>query len=150
MRFPGASNHGADRLDGALRTAEAGGWTPCQVVQERHSYLRPMADWDWKLWPAAPDRFLERCKARGLGITAYSPLLAGATTRDDKPLSDAYLWPTAEAQRAALAEVVAETGATANQVGLATLMRSDPRVIPSSRPAAWSRWRRTWGPWRWP
>lgn len=51
-------------------------------------------------------------------LVAYSPLLAGAYVREDKPLPPDYDHPGTPARLAELRSVARETGATVNQVVL--------------------------------
>ncbi|HUT19232.1 MAG TPA: aldo/keto reductase, partial [Anaerolineae bacterium] len=79
---------------------------------------------------AANDDLLDYCRARGIRMLAYSPLLSGAYTRADRAFPDQYLGPDTDARVAALRAVSEEAGATANQVVLAWMAQSDPAVIP--------------------
>ena len=63
-------------------------------------------------------------------LVAYSPLLNGAYTRQDKELDRAYDHPGTRARLDALGQVAKETGATANQVVLAWLIGGEPAVVP--------------------
>lgn len=121
VRHVGCSNHPAWKIE---RARGLDGAYCC--VQQRHSYLRPnpWADFGRQL-PASPE-LLEYCAAEGVGLLAYSVLLGGAYTRDDRPLPEPY---KADAGRLETLRAVAEeTGATPNQVVLAWLLRGG--VIP--------------------
>jgi aryl-alcohol dehydrogenase-like predicted oxidoreductase len=131
VRYIGASNWLAWRLEGAWKLSDANGWAHHVAVQEKHSYLIPRAGWKPDGHPYASGEFLEYCGLRDIAVVAYSPLVKGAYTRADKTLPAAYTGPDNEARLAALKKVAAETGATPNQIVLAWLMQqASPRVIP--------------------
>ena len=131
VRYIGASNWLAWRLEGAWKLCEANDWAHHVAVQQKHSYLIPRAGWKLEGHPYANSDFMEYCGVRDIAMVAYSPLVKGAYTRADKTLPDAYSGPDNEARLAALRAVAAETGTTANQVVLAWMMQqTSPRVIP--------------------
>ena len=132
VRALGASNHAAWRLAETRALARTHGWTPYTVVQQRYSYLQPR--------PATTlpegghvhtsEELLDYLRSRNLTLFAYSTLLWGTYTRDDKPLPEHYEHPGTQRRLAALAEVAAELGGTPNQVVLAWLTGGDPAVVP--------------------
>jgi aryl-alcohol dehydrogenase-like predicted oxidoreductase len=63
-------------------------------------------------------------------LLAYSPLLAGAYTRTEKPLGEQYRGEDNEQRLQSLREVAAEQNTTPNQVILAWMLQSDPLVVP--------------------
>jgi len=130
VRHIGASNFKAWRLERAAGVCRERGWESYCCVQQRHSFLRPKAGWDFGGQVAANEDLLEYIKDTGLGFLAYSPLLNGAYTDTRKSFQDQYLGPDSDARLRALAEVGSETGATKNQVVYAWLMRADPSAIP--------------------
>ena len=126
----GCSNAPAWRIERARGIARAGGGAPYCCVQQRHSYLLPKPGTDLgRQLPSSPE-LLDYCADQGVGLLAYSVLLGGAYTRDDRPLPDGYAGPEPDARLAVLHEVAGETGATPNQVVLAWLLRGTPPVIP--------------------
>lgn len=132
----GVSNHWAWRVERARNLAAAAGLPGYEVLQYHYTYLRPRTDRPTALSPDGDLGFaggdlLSYLRAEpGLALVAYSPLLRGGYVRSDKPLSGGYDHPGTPARLAALHEVAAETGATANQVVLAWLMGGDIPVIP--------------------
>jgi aryl-alcohol dehydrogenase-like predicted oxidoreductase len=72
----------------------------------------------------------EYCRARNLTLIAYSVLMQGAYTREDKPVPAQYAGPDAEARFAMLKEVAAETGATLSQTVIAWMLHSDVPLLP--------------------
>lgn len=130
VRYIGASNYRAWRLQRAADLSAANGWADFCCVQQRHTYLpvRPGASTGRQV--AANVDLTDYCASSGMTLLAYSVLLGGAYTRDDKPLPDAYRSPDNQARLDAARAVAAETGATLSQVVLAWLMQSTPCVLP--------------------
>lgn len=132
----GASNHWSWSLERARRLAreqQVAGW---DVLQYSYSYFRGRTD--------LPDLFATE-GAQGaadgnllsylgqepeLTLVAYSPLLAGAYSRPERPLSTHHNHPGTTGRRAVLTAVADEVGATANQIVLAWLLRRPVPVIP--------------------
>jgi len=73
---------------------------------------------------------LDYCRTRGTTLLAYSPLLQGAYTRDERSFPRHYLSPGNDARLDMLKCVASEVGASANQVIYAWMMQSQPPVIP--------------------
>lgn len=132
----GASNHAIWRVERARSTAAAAGVAGYEVLQYQHSYLRPRFDLpsalfeDGSLGHAGAELFTYLRAEPSLTLLAYSPLLAGAYTREDKPLPPDYDHPGIPARLAVLREVAKETGATMNQVVLAWQLGADVPIIP--------------------
>ena len=70
------------------------------------------------------------CGSRGITLIAYSALLQGGYTRQDRPLPAQYAGPDADARLEVLRDVGKESGATLNQVVIAWMRQSDPPVLP--------------------
>ena len=130
VRFIGASNFLAWRLEEAHWVSQTHGWAEYCCVQQRYSYIRPKPGASFDPQTAANDDLLDYCRTRGMRLLAYSPLLGGAYTRADRAFADQYLGPDTDARVEALRAVAEETGATANQIVLAWMVQSDPSVIP--------------------
>jgi aryl-alcohol dehydrogenase-like predicted oxidoreductase len=133
VRYIGASNLPAWRLERAKSISRANKWTEYCCIQQRHTYLRPKYGVEFaaglQVW--ANDDLLEYCTENtDVILLAYSPLLSGAYTREDRPLMEEYNTPDTEARMAALKKVANEVGATLNQVILAWMMQGTPTVIP--------------------
>jgi aryl-alcohol dehydrogenase-like predicted oxidoreductase len=132
----GVSNHAVWRVERARALAAAAGLPGYDVLQYQHSYLRPRTDLPDELFPdgslrGADAQLRSYLRAEpGLTLVAYSPLLAGAYTRADKPLPPDYDHPGTPARLAVLREVARETGATLNQTVLAWQLGGDLPVIP--------------------
>ena len=130
VRFIGASNFLAWRLEMARWVSQTHGWAGYCCIQQRYSYIRPKPGASFAPQIAADDDLLDYCRTRGITMLAYSPLLTGAYTRADRAFSEQYLGPDTDARLATLKAVAGEVGATANQVVLAWMVQSDPCVIP--------------------
>jgi aryl-alcohol dehydrogenase-like predicted oxidoreductase len=130
VRFIGASNFLAWRLEEARWASQTHGWVEYCCIQQRYSYIRPKPGASFGAQIAANDDLLDYCRARGITMLAYSPLLSGAYTRADRSFAEQYLGPDTDARVAALHNVAREVGATLNQVVYAWMVQSDPPVIP--------------------
>jgi aryl-alcohol dehydrogenase-like predicted oxidoreductase len=130
VRYLGASNFRAWRLEQAHCISQAGGLAEYCCVQQRYTYLQPRAGTGFGAQLAANDDLLDYCRRRGLTLLAYSPLLSGAYTRAERPLSKQYQGEDNRQRLSALREVAASRGAATNQVILAWMRQSDPPVVP--------------------
>jgi aryl-alcohol dehydrogenase-like predicted oxidoreductase len=130
VRFIGASNFLAWRLEEARWVSRARGWSEYCCVQQRYSYVRPKPGANFAPQIAANDDLLDYCKSRGITLLAYSPLLKGAYSRSERPFPDQYVGPDTEARVAVLKTITEEKNATANQIVLAWMIHSEPCVIP--------------------
>ncbi|MFJ4716719.1 aldo/keto reductase [Streptomyces sp. NPDC088785] len=132
----GVSNHWAWQVERARAIARAEGLAGYEVLQYQHSYLRHRTDLATELSPdgvsaTADGNLLSMVRAeRDLTLVAYSPLLAGAYVREDKPLGPGHDHGSREARRTALREVAASSGATVNQVVLAWLLGAGVPAVP--------------------
>lgn len=133
----GLSNHWAWQVERARSLAATAGTARADVLQYHHTYLRMRTDIpDRRFSPdgeigVADGSILSYLRAEpGMALVAYSPLLNGAYTRPDKELDRGYDHPGTRARLKVLDQVVAETGATANQVVLAWLIGGELPVVP--------------------
>jgi aryl-alcohol dehydrogenase-like predicted oxidoreductase len=130
VRLVGASNFLAWRLEKARWISQTKGWAGYCCVQQRYSYVRPKPGTRFDPQIAANDDLLDYCRARGITMLAYSPLLSGAYTRPERAFQEQYRGADSDARLNALTAVAGELGATPNQVILAWMVQSDPPVIP--------------------
>jgi aryl-alcohol dehydrogenase-like predicted oxidoreductase len=132
----GASNHWSWRIERARALAAAAGVPGYEVLQHHHSYLRQRTDIPSMRSPdgnqgLVSGDLLSYLRANpSLTQVAYSPLIAGAYVRDDKPLGPGFDHAGTQPRLKAVREVAAETGATVNQVVLSWLMGGDIPVLP--------------------
>ncbi|MFC1400146.1 MULTISPECIES: aldo/keto reductase [Streptacidiphilus] len=132
----GVSNHWAWRVERARNIAAAAGLPGYEVLQYRHTYLRPRADLPGQLSRdgdhglVGADLLSYLREDPRLTMVAYSPLADGGYTRSDKPLNAAFDHPGTEVRLAALRQVAGETGATLNQVVLSWLIGGEVPILP--------------------
>ena len=130
VRFIGASNFMAYRLERVHTLSKQNGWPDYVCLQQRHTYLRPKPGASFDPQLSLTDEIIDYCRANQVTILAYSSLLSGAYTRPDRPLPDQYRGPDADVRLAALREIAAAHNATPNQVILAWLTQQEPPIIP--------------------
>jgi aryl-alcohol dehydrogenase-like predicted oxidoreductase len=121
----GASNMVTWRMADARATALAAGQTPYTAMQLRHTYIRPRpgARGSSRVQEYVTDDTLDYLTERpDVTVWAYSTLLSGAYTRDDRPIEQHYRHPGTDRRLVVLAQVAAELGVSPNQVVLAWLM----------------------------
>ncbi|GAA1142163.1 aryl-alcohol dehydrogenase-like predicted oxidoreductase [Kitasatospora gansuensis] len=132
----GVSNHWTWRIERARSLAARAGLPGYEVVQSHHSYLRQRTDRpslrsaDGTQGVVTGELLSYLRTEPQLALVAYSPLLAGAYARADRPLTPGFDHAGTPARLAALREVAAETGATPNQVVLSWLIGGEVPVIP--------------------
>jgi aryl-alcohol dehydrogenase-like predicted oxidoreductase len=130
VRMIGASNLSVWRIAEANSISEANGWSKYSVVEQRYTYLRPRHGADFGPQICINDDLKDFALKRDITLVAYSILLQGAYTRDDRQIPAQYAGPDAEERMAALQHVAKEVGATLNQVIIAWMRLSDPAVLP--------------------
>jgi len=130
VRYIGASNHLAWRLEEALCTSHQNGWPSYQCIQQRHTYIRKKPGATFAPQVAVNDDLLDYCRNRKITLLAYSALLSGAYSREDRQFDDRYLGLDTEKRLATLRSITKETNKTINQVVLAWMLGSDPAVLP--------------------
>ncbi|WP_425247336.1 aldo/keto reductase [Streptomyces sp. NEAU-NA10] len=132
----GVSNQAIWRVERARALVAAAGLPGYEVLQYQYSHLRPRTDIPDDLFPDgslghAGAELLGYLRAEpGLTLVAYSPLLKGAYTRQDRPLPPDYDHPGTPARLAVLRDVARETGASVNQVVLAWQLGGELPVVP--------------------
>ena len=130
VRAIGASNLTVWRIAEANTVAAARGWARYSAIEQRHTYFRPRHGADFGPQIPINEDLKDFARSRYITLIAYSALLQGAYTRDDRPVPAQYAGSDAHARLQTLREVANESGATLNQVILAWMMQSDPPVLP--------------------
>lgn len=130
VRFIGASNFTAWRLEEAHWLSQLHGWAEYCCVQQRYTYLRPKPGASFAPQLNVNADLLDYCRNRPVTLLAYSALLSGAYTRPERAIGAQYLGLDSEARLAGLRQLAAEKGITPNQVVLAWMLHSDPFVLP--------------------
>lgn len=128
VRFLGASNFLDWRLEKARWVSRMHDWPEYVCIQQRYSYLRPKPGTDFDPQIAVNKELLDYCAAEGVTLLAYSVLLSGAYTREEREFPEQYLGPDTTARLEALYAVAKEAQVTPNQVILAWMLQRD--VIP--------------------
>ena len=131
VRFTAGSNYRAWRLQEAVSVSESKGSSGYCCIQQRFSYLRPRAGADFGDFQIATNQdLLDICSSKSITMLAYSPLLKGCYSREDRPVPEQYTGLDNEARLDALGKVAIQCGASAGQIVLAWMMQSTPAVIP--------------------
>jgi aryl-alcohol dehydrogenase-like predicted oxidoreductase len=130
VRFIGASNFTSWRLEESRWAARTHHWPDYCCIQQRYTYLRPKPGARFDPQIAVNADLLDYCRSRNMTLLAYTPLLEGTYTREDKPLSGKYMSEDSKARLRALNSVAKELSVSPNQVVLAWMLRSRPAVIP--------------------
>ncbi|MFN2160959.1 MAG: aldo/keto reductase [Candidatus Promineifilaceae bacterium] len=130
VRFIGASNFTAWRLEESRSASLANEWPEYCCVQQRYTYLRPRPGTNFGPQLAVNDDLLDYCRSRDITLLAYSVLLSGAYTRPERTVPEQYAGTDTDIRLVTLRDVAADVGATPNQVILAWMLQSDPPVLP--------------------
>ncbi|MEZ4666397.1 MAG: aldo/keto reductase [Anaerolineae bacterium] len=130
VRYIGASNYLAWRLEQANWLSQVNGWAQFCCVQQHYTYLRLRPGMTVAPQEMVNDDLLDYCRNRNITLLAYSVLQSGAYSRPDRQLRKELIGPDNDARLAALRAVAKETGATVNQVVLRWMRQSTPSVIP--------------------
>lgn len=130
IRFIGASNYLAWRLEEAKWVSRSNGWPEYCCIQQRHTYIRKRNGTTFSPQVAVNDDLLDYCNNRKITLLAYSALLSGAYTRPDRHLDEQYLGSDTDNRLETLKAVANEKRTPINQIVLAWMMHSNPSVIP--------------------
>ena len=126
----GASNLSVWRIAEANSVSQANGWSQYSVVEQRYTYLRPRHGADFGPQICINSDLKDFACKKDITLVAYSILLQGAYTRDDRQIPAQYAGPDAEQRMVALQHIAKEIGATLNQVIIAWMRQSEPSVLP--------------------
>ena len=130
VRYIGASNTVAWRLEEARKISQMNGWAQFCCIQQWYSYVRPRAGVVYDPHAFCNNELLDYCLTTGVSLMAYSPLMSGAYTRADRSFPEEFQGEDTDARVATLRKVASEVGYTENQVVLAWMLRSQPYTIP--------------------
>ncbi|MGV9316951.1 aldo/keto reductase [Streptomyces sp. NPDC003691] len=132
----GVSNHWAWQVERSRAHAAAAGLPGYEVLQYSHSYLRRRTDrpdaasQDGPFGVVGGDLISYLRAEPQLALVAYTPLLGGAYTQENRPFGEDFDHAGTPVRLAALDAVAKETGATRNQVVLSWLIGGEIPVIP--------------------
>jgi aryl-alcohol dehydrogenase-like predicted oxidoreductase len=130
VRFLGASNFMAWRLEKARNLSQANGWAEYCCLQQRHSYLRLQAGTTFAPQLPVNEDLIAYSRAENFPMLAYTPLLGGCYVREDRQLPAQYLGVDSDNRLKAVQKLADQLSATPNQIVLAWMMQSDPQIIP--------------------
>jgi aryl-alcohol dehydrogenase-like predicted oxidoreductase len=130
VRYIGASNYLAWRLEEASWKSHQHGWPAYQCIQQRYTYIRKKHGTTFDPQVEMNDDLQDYCRNREITLLAYSALLSGAYTRKNRQFDDNYLGMDTKNRIATLRAVATETNATPNQIILAWMLGSDSVVLP--------------------
>ena len=130
VRFIGASNFLAWRLEEARWVSQLHGWNEYCCDQQRYTYFQPKPGASFDPQLAVSEELLEYCRSRKTTLLAYSVLLGGAYIRADRPLAPQYAGAENEARLTLLQTIANEKGFSVNQIILAWMLHRDPVVLP--------------------
>ena len=130
VRAIGASNLHVWRIAEANTVSRINGWAQYGAVEQRHTYLRLRHGADFGPQICINDDLKDYSRSHGVTLVAYSILLQGAYTRDDRAVPAQFAGPEADVRLATLKAVADEVGATQSQVIIAWMRQNDPPVLP--------------------
>ena len=130
IRFAGASNFYAWQLCEANITAKLRGWEGFSCIQQRHTYLEPSCWANFGTQLLLTPEIQDFCVRKDMSIMAYSPLLGGAYTRNDRPVPVQYQSPVNKIRMERLKEVADDLKVSVNAIVLAWMIQSSPGIIP--------------------
>ena len=130
IRYAGASNFYAWQISEANVAASRSEWEGFVCIQQRHTYLEPVARANFGAQLVLTPELEAFCLQKNLGIMAYSPLLGGAYERQDRPIPAHYHSVSNDVRVERLKEVAKKLGQPLHNVVIAWMVRSDPPVIP--------------------
>lgn len=128
VRFIGASNYLAWRLEEAHWLSKTNGWAEFACIQQHYTYLRLRAGTNVAPQVMANDDLLDYCQNRPMTMLAYSVLQSGSYTRPDRPFRSELRMADNEKRLEVLHDIANETNATVNQVILKWML--DRQIIP--------------------
>jgi aryl-alcohol dehydrogenase-like predicted oxidoreductase len=130
IRQIGASNYSPWRLEEARFISKINDWIEYCCVQQRHSYIRKVHGTSFDPQITVNEDMLDYCRNRDITLLAYSVLLSGAYTNEDRTFDSNYLGTDTDNRIAALRNISKEIGVSPNQVILAWMLHSNPQVLP--------------------
>lgn len=128
VRFIGASNYLAWRLEQAKWISETNGWAQFCCIQQHYTYLRLRPGMNVEPQKMVNDDLLDYIGNRDITLLAYSVLQSGSYTRADRPFRIELQSAENEQRLETLRAVAQEIGATPNQVILQWMLRRS--IIP--------------------
>ncbi len=134
LRYLGASNLTTEQLKDANSRAICNGLTPYTALQQEYSYIHPKEGVNTGITSHGDKEMFDYVANNFMVFLAYSPLLKGIYTNQEKRYQY-YNWNLYDneqnARKLSLIEEQAKMlGITGNQLVLAWMLRQNPRIIP--------------------
>jgi aryl-alcohol dehydrogenase-like predicted oxidoreductase len=146
VRAIGCSNYRAWRIAEARAVSRELGIAEYCCVQQRHTYLRPVQGASFDRQTSSNEDLLDYCREHPeFRMLAYSPLLKGAYSREDREIPRQYQGPDSAARMGALERVASEVGGSKSQVVYAWMLSGSPAVIPLTAPTTLAQLRENLG-----
>ena len=130
VRWIGASNFSAWRMEAARQTSLAGGLPQFVALENHHTYLKPRPEADWSPGVVIGPEHMDFARERGVRLLAYYALLKGAYVRPDRPFWTPYQTEANQERITRLKHVAEDLGATLNQIVLAWMLHQEPAILP--------------------
>jgi len=130
IRFVGASNYMAWRLEEANSLAALKDWEGYCCLQQRHTYLEPSIRTAFGNQQVLTPGEVDLCQEKEISLMAYSPLLGGIYGKPDNVLPIQYQSLLNDQKKASLGALTSRLPLTANQIVLSWMLHSSPQVIP--------------------
>ncbi|MEN4042280.1 MAG: aldo/keto reductase [Anaerolineaceae bacterium] len=130
VRYIGASNYTAWRLEEARWTSQVNNLVSFCCLQQRHTYLQPKHGASFSPQKHINDDLLDYARNRPITLLAYSALLSGGYAHPEKYDFSPYQGAHTNARLAMLRKVAAEKALSVNQVVLAWMLNNHPQILP--------------------
>jgi aryl-alcohol dehydrogenase-like predicted oxidoreductase len=130
IRFIGASNYMAWRLEEANSLAVLKDWEGFSCLQQRHTYLESNTRADFGNQLILTPEIVDQCKEREISLMAYSPLLGGIYGKEVAKIPPQYQSLDSRQKLDSLLALASNTGHSPNQLVLSWMLHSSPSVIP--------------------
>lgn len=129
IKYIGASNFSAWRLERSLTICKEHNWEPFCCVQQRHSYLRPKQDSVFGQQKYVDLEMKEFLKDTKMILIAYSPLIKGIYSKECG-IPGQYISEDSRIRLQVLRDISKETGISPTQLVYYWLMHSNPSAVP--------------------
>lgn len=130
VRFIGASNYLAWRLEQARWTSQINDYAEFCCVQQHFTYLRLRPGASMGRQQMANEDLLDYCRNMDMTLLSYSVLQAGAYTRPDRVFPKRLQSEDNNQRLKVLRGIARENGATVNQVVIQWMRQASPPIIP--------------------
>lgn len=130
VRFLGASNFPAWRMEEANNCSTLNGWEEFCCLQQRHTYLQPNIRAEFGNQLILTPEIEDYALSKNITLMGYSPLLNSSYVNKRRKIPEQYDSLNTKYGLEVINTVAGELNATANQVVLRWMMNSNPVVIP--------------------